>query len=192
MNTQLSGRSLIDAASRLQPRRGNPFLWRMHFKYFGGDRRQVNPRGLYSGILAENCLRPWLREGDGVFFDTTMVPRHGELVLVKMKYQSARSTSLSFFGGATPGVTTRNSVKQLQIDLNGQHWLVCADGRVEADLHQVVGVLIATNRPPFWSLRRWRYPMRKAAWPPYGPTQETMPEIAPEKAAEAPRPSAAI
>lgn len=155
---------MIESASPRRPQRTNPFLWRYHFKHWGGDGRRVNPHAIWSAVLVENCLRPWLLEGDGASFDASLAPRHGDLVLVKMRYGAPQSASLTSVG-ATPGVITRKSVKQLQIDRDGRRWLVCANGRVEADLHEIVGILIATHRPPFWSLRRWRHPMREAEWP---------------------------
>jgi len=180
--------ALQPPALALLGRRINPLLARPH------KARRV-PRGatgnIISAVIAGDCCRPFLLDGDAAWFSPDITPCDGDLVQVAMRYAAARSRSLTQFGGDAPGIITRNSVKQLRIDENGQGWLVCADGRVEVDEHRIVGVLIGTARPPFWSLRRWRYPMRKAAWPSHCPVRGTTPATAPATADEARGPSGA-
>ena len=151
--------AMRDAALPLLGRRVNPLLARQHGV---GDRRR-NPRAMCAVVLSGNCLRPWLLHGDGAWFDKSLEPRNGDVVLVAMKYVEKLAGGFSVLGG-TPSVTTRTAVKQLSIEADGK-WLVCADGKVSAEAHAIRGVLVGTCRPPLFSLRRWRHPMQTLRFP---------------------------
>lgn len=103
--------------------------------------------------LAENCLRPWLVDGDVLFVDDTVSARDGDLVITRMVYESTRSSGLMLCG--PPARTTRNAIKQLRVR-DGIRYLTCADGSVRAENHEIRGVVVAAWRRQWWKRPKLR------------------------------------
>lgn len=97
-----------------------------------------------------DCLAPWFRTGDVVWFDRKLEAKDCDVVVVSMPYRRA-----GFIGGA--GALKRmDAVKQLRI-FDGEPFLCAADGYAHADAHEILGPVEAWYRPGWWR----RPPVRK-------------------------------
>ncbi|MGQ0429645.1 MAG: hypothetical protein ACT4UQ_06920 [Gammaproteobacteria bacterium] len=102
------------------------------------------------GVLGD-CLSPYLNDGDVVWFDRTLKPQDGDLVLARIWYE-CETTGL-------PSWQERDAIKVFRV-LAGRPFLVCNEGRLPADEIEVLGPVTAWYRPGRWrrpSPRRMRF-----------------------------------
>lgn len=103
-------------------------------------------------VIDGNCLAPWFRTGDVVWFDRKLEAKDGDLVVVSMLYRRK-----GFIGG--DGALKRlDAVKQLRI-VDGERFLCTRDDYVSADSHEILGPVEAWYRPGWWrrpSVKRMR------------------------------------
>ncbi|MGQ0430118.1 MAG: S24 family peptidase [Gammaproteobacteria bacterium] len=111
---------------------------------------RFTPTAEARGVLGD-CLSPYLNDGDVVWFDRTLEPRDGDLVLARIWY--ARETTVQSW-------QEREAVKQLRF-VDGRPFLVCNEGRLPADEIEILGPVTAWYRPGWWkrpSVRTMRSP----------------------------------
>jgi hypothetical protein len=96
-------------------------------------------------VIAGDCLRPWIVDGDLVWFDRTVDPQDGDVVVASMLYRRFGCNLL----GALQEIQRRDAVKQLRI-VAGEKFLCAVDGAVNADAHEILGPVIAWHRPGWW------------------------------------------
>jgi hypothetical protein len=108
-------------------------------------------------VVSEDCLAPYLCDGDAVMVAFDRQPRDGDLVLVEMRYRRA-----GMIGEGS--IRTRESLKQLRI-VGGERFLCATDGGVSADPHEILGTIVAWHRRRWWrrpSPTRMRFEPRLA------------------------------
>ncbi len=112
-----------------------PRIWQMRIT------RRFDYQSAEPLILQGQCLRPWFVGGDIVWLDRALAPSDRDIVVCLATYGTQVDGARRF--------VELLSVKQFR-DLNGERYLVCADGYLEANTVQILGPVTAWHRPGWW------------------------------------------
>lgn len=93
-------------------------------------------------LVRGECLRPWLLEGDVVWFDATLEPRIGDLVACRLKYRCKE-------GPMRGKAVELTAIKQL-VKVGERLGLAAVEDVIDARDAEILGPITATHRRGWW------------------------------------------